>query len=291
LISTLESFESLSGTGFNDDDFRAVLAKFKTQEKLSRREPNMDEADAFQRKWNVKRGDVWECDGHVVVCGDSMQPESFGHIDERFFCVVADAPYGVSYEGKMRKRSEIESDDFSPLELRTMLERVFDNVLTRSEPGSGWYVFGPQGPLSVVFGAVLEARGLWRQSLVWAKNSFVAGRSDFHYQHEPIWYGWTPGASHRYYGDRKQSSLFNFDRPTSSKVHPTMKPVALVAYMLELSSAPGDVVVDPFAGSGTTFEAAWSIGRRSYSVELVPAYCACILERMASIGMEPKKRG
>ncbi len=118
-----------------------------------------------------------------------------------------------------------------------------------------------------------------KQNLVWVKDSMVMGRQDFQWQHEPILYGWKDGAAHPWYADRKQTTLWRFDRPTRSEDHPTMKPVEMVAYALRCSSKPGDLVIDFFGGSGTTLIACEKTRRRCCTMELDPAYCDVIVRR------------
>ena len=118
-----------------------------------------------------------------------------------------------------------------------------------------------------------------RQQLIWVKNSLVFGRSDYHYRHEPIYYGWTPGAAHQEPRDRKQDTVFEVDRPQASADHPTMKPVALIEAMLRHSTHPGDTVLDPFAGSGSTLIAAHNLDRQAAVIELDPIYCDVIVKR------------
>jgi DNA modification methylase len=136
--------------------------------------------------------------------------------------------------------------------------------------------------------ALIDAGWRLHQELVWVKDVFVLGHSDYHYQHEPIFYGYGPGAGRpgrgdhegtRWHGDHSQSSVLPFDRPKRSEEHPTMKPVELVAYCLGNSSAVGEAVLDPFVGSGTTIIAAEQLGRRCYAMEIDPRYVAVTIKR------------
>jgi DNA modification methylase len=119
--------------------------------------------------------------------------------------------------------------------------------------------------------------------IIWVKDVFVLGHSDYHYQHEPIFYGWTPGAVHRGPPDRKQTSVWNFERPKRSEKHPTMKPVKLVAHALAMSSSEGDTVADPFGGSGTTLIACEQMARVCRTIEISPNYCDVIVERWEAL--------
>ena len=118
-----------------------------------------------------------------------------------------------------------------------------------------------------------------RQCLVWVKNALVLGRQDYQWRHEPCLYGWKDGAAHEWHSDRSQTTVLEFDRPTSNAEHPTMKPVALIAYLIGNSSRPGGLVFDSFLGSGTTLVAAEQLGRRCCGLELDPRYCDVIVRR------------
>ena len=137
----------------------------------------------------------------------------------------------------------------------------------------------PSGPNFLVFAQVLTALDVWRQTLIWVKDRFVLGRSDFHYQHEALFYGWTPGAAHRRPPDRSRSTVLEFARPARSDEHPTMKPVDLVAYCIEASSPKKAVVLDPFGGSGTTLIACEQLGRQARLIEFDPGYCDATIHR------------
>jgi site-specific DNA-methyltransferase (adenine-specific) len=122
-----------------------------------------------------------------------------------------------------------------------------------------------------------------KQGLVWKKSSLVMGRQDYQWQHEPCIYGWKEGAAHRWYGDRKQSTILEFDKPSRNAEHPTMKPIPLIAYQIGNSSKKGDIVADAFGGSGTTMVAAHQLGRRARLVEFDPKYCQVIVDRMRKL--------
>jgi DNA modification methylase len=129
---------------------------------------------------------------------------------------------------------------------------------------------------------------VFKHGLVWVKNQFVIGMSDYHYRHEPILYGWLPNGAHYFTPDRAQSSVFEVDKPHVSDLHPTTKPVELVARMVANSSRRDDVVYDPFCGSGTTLVACEQLGRVGYGVEIDPGYVAVTLERLAGMRLKPE---
>ena len=195
--------------------------------------------------------------------------------------VVTDPPYGVSYVGKTKDALPVHNDGKDTL--LPLLQASLSMAAKQSHPGAIWYVAAPPGPQFYSFATVLTELEVWRQTLVWAKQSLVMGHSDYHYQHEAIFYGWTPGAAHKAPPDRKQTTLWHYDRPTASREHPTMKPVALFAKMLENSTSVGSQVYEPFCGSGTTLIAAEQLNRKCYGMEISPAYCDVIVKRWENL--------
>jgi DNA modification methylase len=198
-----------------------------------------------------------------------------------------DPPYGVEYVGKTKRALTIEGDGAEGLS--ALLRESFALATEALAPGAPIYVAHPPGARSLDFVQAFVAAG-WRlhQGLVWAKNTIVLGHSDYHYAHEPILYGYTPGAGRpgrgdhagsRWYGDNSQSSLLTYDKPPSSTEHPTGKPVGLVEQCVSNSTRPGDVVLDPFAGSGSTLIACENLHRRCYAMEIDPGYCDVIVDR------------
>ena len=254
----------------------------------------LDRADELRETWATERGQLWivpcgNTDGsHRILCGDSRQPESFERLfgDAKARWMWTDPPYGVDYVGKSKDALTIEND--SAAGLPALLEKAFSAVDSVLGDGAPIYVAHPAGRQGLVFGEQFTVVG-WRlhQVLVWVKDRMVLGHSDHHMKHEPILYGWK-GKNRHWYGDRKQVSVFEVERPTSNKEHPTMKPPQLVMDQLANSSRPGDLGVDPFLGSGTTLVAAEQLGRRCYGVELSPGYVAVILQRMKDMGLEPR---
>jgi site-specific DNA-methyltransferase (adenine-specific) len=181
----------------------------------------------------------------------------------------------------------IENDDLDPEALGALLEQALGALLERCKPGGAWYVAGPNnGDVGATFVRVLHALGVYRHQLIWLKPSLVLGRCDYHYRHEPIFYGWKPGAAHHFIEDRSQDTVHEFDKPSVSKEHPTMKPVDLVARHIENSSKPGWIVGDAFGGSGTTLLAAARTGRVARLVELDPRFADVIRDRWTRWAIE-----
>jgi DNA modification methylase len=157
------------------------------------------------------------------------------------------------------------------------------------QPGASVYASVPGGRSLAVFIHALEAAGFaFKSTLVWVKNQFVLGMSDYHFRHELILYGWLPNATHLWTGGRSQASVFEVDRPQVSDLHPTIKPVELIAHMIANSSRPDDLVYDPFCGSGSTIIAAHQLGRVGYGCEIDPGYLAVSLERLSLLELQPQ---
>ena len=193
--------------------------------------------------------------------------------------LLTDPPYNVAYTGKTKEAMTIQNDHQEADEFYDFLFKVFNAAKDNMKMGAAFYVWYASAEV-VNFVSSLNASGMEvREELIWRKNSMVLGRQDYQWQHEPCLYGWNEGASHAWYSDRKQTTVMNFDRPTSSKLHPTMKPVPLFDYQIKNSSKQGDAVLDLFGGSGTTMIACEQNGRNAYLMELDPKYADVIITR------------
>jgi DNA modification methylase len=234
-------------------------------------------------------GEIYELGRHRLLCGDCRDPGQLASLmqAEQGLLLLTDPPWGVDYTGKTAAGLTIVNDDAAGLpELLRAAFAAVDGVLAPSTP---YYLFAPAGPLGTVFRLAVEDAGWrFRQSLVWAKDLFVLGRSDYHLAHEDILFGYTAGpgrpgrgrhAGSRWYGDNGQSSVMYADRPKRSPDHPTSKPVGLLEALLKNSSRHGDLVLDPFCGSGSTLIACERLGRRCFAVELDPRYADVIRRR------------
>jgi DNA modification methylase len=256
---------------------------------LPRVKPNLDdiqEAEDFDaNKVKVETGQLWMLGNNKLLCGDANDINSYKRLlgEDQADCVWTDPPYGVAYVGKTADALTIENDNLSIPEMAAFLTSIFDLVVDATKPGAAWYVAAPHGRVGLAFSQALDSLDVWRHSLVWVKNTLVMGRADYHYKHEVIYYGWTPGGPHKWTGDRKQDTLFHFDKPARSEEHPTMKPVALIAAMIANSTAPDDVILDPFIGSGSTLLAAEQLGRRCYGIDIEPKYCAATITRWQNL--------
>ncbi len=268
----------LSGTGFDASDLDELLAELDPGErKGTDTTPIEPPADP-----TTKPGDLWILGDHRLVCGSSTDPTAVERVlaGDRPDILATDPPYGVAYVGKTDDALTIKNDAGTPEQTRDLFRDAL--AISGLKPGGVFYATVPDGPLSRWFIDAVE-QGLGadalRQQLVWVKDRFVMGRSDYHYRHEPILYGWATGAAHYFIDDRTQDSIWEIPRPSASREHPTMKPVPLFERMLDNSSKPHDIVYEPFGGSGTTLLAADNLHRRARVIELDPAYCDVIIDR------------
>ena len=243
-------------------------------------------------------GDRWRLSAHRLLCGDATKPEDLARLmpGERARCLWTDPPYGVSYVGKTRDALTFANDDAAGL--AGLLRASFTTAQAALAPGAAFYVAHPAGPLSLTFLQIVAELG-WtlRQSLVWVKDGFVLGHADDHYRHEPILYGFLPGGQGRlgrggsgWCGGDAQDSVFEHPKPQSSPDHPTSKPVALVEAMLRNSTTKGDLVLDPFGGSGSTLIACETLGRAARLLELDPRYCDVIVRRWEQVTGQTTER-
>lgn len=228
-----------------------------------------------------KVSDLWLLGPHRVVCGDAGLHDPYVALlgDEKADMVWTDPPYGVAYVGKTRNRLVIENDALDSDDLHSFLLGVIQRAKSASRPGAVWQVTAPPGPLQAITMDCLAGEGVLRGTIIWVKDQFVMGHSDYHYRHEPIFYGWTPGAKHHATGDRTQDSVWEIARPRRSAEHPTMKPVELVARAIGNHTDNGELILDPFGGSGTTLIAANDLGRKAALIELDPRYVDVICRR------------
>jgi site-specific DNA-methyltransferase (adenine-specific) len=261
--------------GFEDDELAALEVE------IVEGETDPDEVPEPPSDPVSVLGDVWTLGNHRLMCGDSTSIDAVNKLmdGKKADCLWTDPPYGVSYVGKTKDALTIENDSLDDDSLTEFLREAFNTAILATEGGAAWYVAAPPGPLHQCFSLVLKELGVWRQTLNWIKSSVVFGRSDYHYQHEPIFYGWNPSGSHKWTADRKQTTVLNFDKPSRNGEHPTMKPVELVEYCVGNNTNKGDLVLDLFGGSGTTMMACEKSGRRSRLMELAPNYCDVIVKR------------
>jgi site-specific DNA-methyltransferase (adenine-specific) len=228
-----------------------------------------------------QKGDLWILGEHKLICGDSLDLSVMDKLmqNEKADIVWTDPPYGVDYVGKTKDALKIENDNVTFDQLETFLRDAFKNIYQATKPGACWYVAAPSGNLFLAFAKPLSELEVWRHTLVWVKDTLVMGRADYHYRHESIFYGWTPGAAHQEPPDRKQDTVWEIPRPKANREHPTMKPLELIAKALKNSAKIHQIVLDSFGGSGSTLIAAEQLKMKARIIELDPKYCDVIIDR------------
>ena len=231
-------------------------------------------------------GDIWLIGKHRLMCGDSTDIGAVATLmdGKKARMIFTDPPWNVDYGGDSKhpswKPRQILNDKMSAEQFYDFLLAAFKAMASVSEPGAMTYVVMSAQEWGSVMTAMKECGYHWSSTIIWAKNSLVLSRKDYHTQYEPIWYGWLDGEKRLCpLQDRQQSDLWQIDRPSKSEEHPTMKPVALAAKAISNSSHSGDDVLDLFGGSGTTLLAAEQTGRTAHLMELDPKYCDVIVKR------------
>ncbi len=225
-----------------------------------------------------RSGDLWVLGSHRVLCGNATSQADVNRVLEggdadMVFC---DPPYSVSYTGKTARKLTIKNDDLGP-GFYDFLHDAFLNVLPVTK--GALYVCMSSSELHTLFTAFTDAGGHWSTFIIWAKNHFTLGRSDYQRQYEPILYGWAEGTPHFWCGARDQGDVWMVDKPAANDLHPTMKPVELVQRAVRNSSNRHAVVFDPFGGSGSTLIACETTGRQARLIELDPRYVDVIVNR------------
>lgn len=244
-------------------------------------EDDFSEEDENSVVARVKRGDIWKCGEHLIMCGDSTSPEDLSKLmdGELADLWLTDPPYNVNYEGGTKEALKIKNDNMDNDSFRQFLNNAFSCAVSSMKEGASFYIWHADSEGYNFRGACFDSDLQVRQCIIWNKNSLVLGRQDYQWKHEPCLYGWKGGAAHKWYSDRSQSTVINFDRPSRNSLHPTMKPVGLFAYLIENSSKKGDLVLDSFGGSGTTMIACEQMGRKARVMELDEHYCDVIISR------------
>ena len=254
-------------TGSKEDDFDVDQALNEIEEPTS------------------KPGDVWILGRHRLMCGNSTQKEEVMRLmnKQEADMLLTDPPYNVDYVGKTSEALKIENDNMNETEFYNFLIDAFRNMFESVKYGGSIYVFHADTE-GLNFRNAFKAVGFkLAQCLVWVKNTFVMGRQDYQWRHEPILYGWKEGAGHYFVDNRKQSTVLEFDKPNRNAEHPTMKPIDLLVYLIKNSSKENDIILDLFGGSGSTLIAAEQIQRTCYTMELDPKYCDVIIRRWENL--------
>ena len=259
----------LSLTGFDDED---IAGFFKTDVE----DDDFDVEAELSQPSITKSGDIWRLGKHTLLCGDSTAKESYEKLmsEVQADLVITDPPYNVDYQGTAGK---IKNDNMSAEKFYEFLLSAFACMYSVMADHASVYVFHADSE-GLNFRRAFSDAGLYlSECCIWKKNSLVLGRSPYQWIHEPVLFGWKK--SHKWYADRKQTTVWEFDKPLASKEHPTMKPIPLLAYPIQNSSKIDDVVLDPFGGSGSTLIACEQTGRKCYTIELDEKFCDVIVKR------------
>ncbi len=262
----------------------------------------------------TQHGDLYQLGQHRLICGDSTDPETIARLmdHKKADLLITDPPYNVAYEGKTADRLTIQNDRFQDGDtFRGFLKKAFEATNKNMKPGAAFYIWYASSEGYNFIGAANDIGWQIRQQLIWVKSVMVLGRQDYHWQHEPCLYGWKEGAGHYFVDDRTQvtiyedprpdiknmkkeemrellekymngdmpSTIIREDKPSRSELHPTMKPIKLIARLIRNSSRKGETVLDVFGGSGSTMIACEQLGRINRTVELDPRYCDVIIQR------------
>lgn len=229
----------------------------------------------------TKKGNIYKLGNHYLMCGDSTNAEDVKKLmnNQLADLIVTDPPYNVNYEGKTDNNLKIMNDNMEDNQFYSFLESAFINLYDSIKAGGSIYVFHADTEGLNFRKAMMSSGFKLAECLVWVKNAFVMGRQDYHWKHEPVLYGWKPGASHYFINDRSQSTVLEFDKPIRNEEHPTMKPIDLIAYLINNSSKKDEIVLDLFGGSGTTMIACEQTNRKAFIMELDPRYCDVIVDR------------
>ncbi len=261
-------------TGFEEQEIAAIFDS--VEEEIQ--EDNFDIEEALSKPSVTKRGDLWLLGNHRLICGDSTKQQTYTLLmnDKKANLVVTDPPYNVNYEGNAGK---IKNDNMKSDAFYQFLLDAFRNMENVMANDASIYVFHADTEGLNFRKAFADADFYLSGTCIWKKQTFVLGRSPYQWQHEPCLFGWKRKGKHQWYSDRKQTTIWEFDKPKRSDEHPTMKPIPLIAYIIKNSSMSNCIVLDPFGGSGTTLIACEQTGRICYTIELDEKYCDVIVKR------------
>ena len=269
-----EAFD-VSLTGFDDKEISDLFKGEDSEVK----DDDYDLSAALEKASFVKRGDIWNVGNHRLVCGDATNPDDVALLMDghRANLIVTDPPYGVSF--KSASGLTIQNDSIKNEEFYQFLYKAFANMVAHMENGGSAYVFHADTEGLNFRSAFVDAGFHLAGVCIWAKNSLVLGRSDYQWQHEPVLYGFLKNGKHNWYSDRKQTTIWNFDKPKRNANHPTSKPLDLLSYPIKNSSQENAIVLDTFGGSGSTLMACEQTNRICFMMELDEKYASVILRR------------
>lgn len=262
-------------TGFEAPEIEQLFSKVHNK-KI--KEDNFDVDAELLKPTVAQPGDLWLLGRHRVICGDSILPDTFSRLMEGNLAnlVLTDPPYNVNVK---ESAGRIKNDNMPDEEFYKFLFAAFTNAEQNMADDASIYVFHADSNGLIFRQAFKDAGFVLSGCCIWKKDHLVLGRSPYQWQHEPCLFGWKKGGKHLWYADRKQTTIWEYDRPTHSKEHPTMKPVALMAYPIQNSTMTNCIVLDPFLGSGSTLVACEETGRICYGVELDAKFVDVIVRR------------
>lgn len=282
LVALLKQIEeakgTLSRTGFSDDELAQMI---KDQEKGVRDDDNdlkPDDIEPF-----VKPGDIWLLGRHRMMCGDATRQDDLNRLMDgaKANLVLTDPPYNVAYESADGK--SIQNDSMEDAKFHAFLLASFKNWVPHLAEGASAYVFHADTE-GLNFRKAFREAGFYLSGVcIWVKNSLVLGRSPYQWMHEPCLFGWLPNGGHKWYGDGKQSTIWEYDKPKKSADHPTMKPIPLLSKPIGNSTEPNGIVLDTFGGSGSTLIACEQMERICYTMELDVRYATVIVLRYRNL--------
>ena len=276
LIADLQGTDfDVSLTGFDPAEIDDL---FKDTVKDAVKDDDFDVASELENPAFSKLGDVWKLGRHRLVCGDSTKPETFELLmgETKANLVITDPPYNVNYEGSAGK---IKNDNMKDAAFYDFLLAAFQNTEEVMADDASIYVFHADTEGLNFRKAFADAGFYLSGCCIWKKQSLVLGRSPYQWQHEPVLFGWKKKGKHSWYTGRKESTIWEFDKPKKNGDHPTMKPIPLLAYPIMNSSMSNTVVLDPFGGSGSTLIACEQTDRICHTIELDEKFCDVIVRR------------
>jgi DNA modification methylase len=283
---------------------------FKQREIEKPDAPDEDYIPEIPVEPKTKFGQIYKLNNHFLICGDSTREKTLKKLlqDELADCIFTDPPYNVAYQGGTKDKLTIQNDAMTEHEFNNFIKQAYEAMFANTKAGSAIYVCHSDTASSPFREQFVETGWSLKQVLIWVKDRFVLSRQDYNWQHEPILYGWKPGAAHTWHGPFNDSTVLDYglkeiekmtkaelvnllsaalnvstvievDRPSKNLEHPTMKPIALIIRLLSNSAKKDDIILDPFAGAGSTLIAAETLGMRAYLCELDPKYCDVIVKR------------
>ena len=264
---------------FSHDEIDDILNGDGNVERTGQTDP--DDAPEAPEIPVSNAGEIYQLGDHLLMCGDATSPADVARLigEGEADLWLTDPPYNVAYEGS--NGLTIKNDSMEDTKFREFLRGAFALAEKALKPGGSFYIFHADSEGYNFRGACHDVGLRVRECLVWKKNALVLGRQDYQWIHEPCLYGWKDGEAHDWYGDRAQTTVMEFNKPKKNDVHPTMKPVEMLCYLLKNSSKAKNVVLDTFGGSGSTLIACQQLGRKCRAMELDPKYCDVIRKRWA----------